>query len=104
MEDPCAPESPEEVSSQGQSSTNGGTLPLLYWNLLPPGQGGFGERTEQVANLMLIKFCTFLVAFVPHGAQNVLQTQHFVLWLLFPRILHLRKIGILQKLPMDCYM
>lgn len=47
---------------------------------------------------MLIILCTFLATFVSHRAQNVLQTQHFVLWLLFPRILHLRKICISRKI------
>lgn len=49
-------------------------------------------------NLMLIIICTFLATFVPHRAENVLQTQHFVLWLLFPRILHLRRIRISRKI------
>lgn len=52
-------------------------------------------------NLVLIIICTFPATFVPHRAQNVLQTQHFVLWLLFPRILHLRRICISRKIASE---
>lgn len=53
---------------------------------------------ESIANNILYFPCSSVVS---HRAQNVLQTQNFVLWLLFSRILHLRRICISRNTPSD---
>lgn len=85
---------PRDMATRNSGAPISSSLELSYLGAERENLEKIGINCEADTNNTLYLACNF----VPHRVQNVLLTQHFVLWLLFPRILHWRRLCISRKI------